>query len=982
MTFKALLTADWHLSRHSTFGRDLVNGIPRFLYTQERTLCGVMAEAKKEDATWHIILGDLVDSRSSYDPLVMHTLGSILQYSSMVFQKTVIVVGNHDRPYKTLNEDTMKISSVSPIGMHASKTTIINKPTVQELGTTASLYFIPWNGDKVALETAIIEARRRAEGKNTFLFGHFAVKNSKTGFGFNLPGVDVELMDGITHTYLGDIHPPQSVSENVTYIGAPYSISNDNIPFGAHRAIVLDFETGEAKSLPTNGPAFYTVDNDARAAIDHAKKGCYVNLLWHDSADQIDMKGLKPNIQYMTKPLPAVVSTDETIQRVSEQAKNASIIQTFDAFASIAGGFFDTATAEQVKGYLREKFGSLVEERLSAISYNRLNYLLLQGFGPFYDKQKLVFKNGITLIEGQRSDFSLASNAAGKTSLLNSVMFALFNSPFRGSVTSVVNATSDVMKMRLNVTGQGDTQVNIRRTRKGDHPTETVININGEDLPIEVDKRLDPVCRVLEISEIAFRHTSTTSVDVPAFLDIAKAETRKRILDSLCGCYILHKMFNEVKAEEKLITTAMADHNVTLAVLQAEMEAAEQRYELAEENFDAMKAAYLEAKEDKSELPTVNSQKSVMEEKYKKTLLRINVVKKALDDMTEDHEETCARLDDLQKSLTELTSKRNGLEAELLKVNKSIEVATKTGTGTCYACGQAIDLDTMVGRKAKLDDVVTRIREKILTVRKEMTEVDAKRGKYNDLCDEMKRLEITADNYQSSVTELDDDTSLITSHEKRVQRAKVRAKEAKDKMVECQHKKLSTAGKFAQYQKTVEEYRHRADIVSAALRCLSPTGLSTFVVSSALPLLQNTVNDYLLLATGGQFSVDLFLELEPAKASKPAVVKLNYHVTNKAGMSKWDCCSTGERTVVKLAFLLGLRHVARPSNLIMLDDLFDPLDDVFREACFAMLKKHLAEYPETSVLVTTHTRNKLWNDVDHIIIVERGNGGIANVTYV
>ena len=164
---------------------------------------------QKHKPDWTIILGDLTDEKDKHDAwLVNRIVDYIAELREL--SRVIVLRGNHD--YIDVEDPFFQFLS------HLDRVSFISRPTLVKLDDMGQCMFLPharnyqreW-GDAVY------------EKKFNWIFAHNTFEGASAGHGRRLDGIPTKTL-GSNRVISGDVHVPQSF-ENITYVGAPYTIN-------------------------------------------------------------------------------------------------------------------------------------------------------------------------------------------------------------------------------------------------------------------------------------------------------------------------------------------------------------------------------------------------------------------------------------------------------------------------------------------------------------------------------------------------------------------------------------------------------------------------------------------------------------------------------------------------------------------------------------------------------------------------------------
>lgn len=204
-------------------------------------------EAKKRNVDTCIFMGDWSHHRSNINMLTLDYTMKALRKLNTGFNKSYIMVGNHDIFYREKRE----IHSLV-IGSEFDNIVLVDQPMVE-----GNVALIPWLVEDEWKEITNINSK--------YLFGHLELPGFKMNANVEMPDTNMLKKEHFKHqdyVFSGHFHMRQTKGK-VTYIGNP---------FGHNYADVWDFERGcmylEWDKEPefinyANGPRFISINLDA-----------------------------------------------------------------------------------------------------------------------------------------------------------------------------------------------------------------------------------------------------------------------------------------------------------------------------------------------------------------------------------------------------------------------------------------------------------------------------------------------------------------------------------------------------------------------------------------------------------------------------------------------------------------------------------------------------------------------------------------------
>lgn len=164
------------------------------------------------DALWD--LGDTMDDRSMIPVAALDTTLTGLQL--FPDGNHLKLTGNHEQ---VLKDTTISNSKVFDPYFY-----VADQPySYVEKRTKTRILLCPFPASNKELEKWIDAQRKTAKDyKQTILLGHFQAIGSETKSGIMLEGVDITCMDWVDQAFLGHVHKPQSLADNIHYVGSPF----------------------------------------------------------------------------------------------------------------------------------------------------------------------------------------------------------------------------------------------------------------------------------------------------------------------------------------------------------------------------------------------------------------------------------------------------------------------------------------------------------------------------------------------------------------------------------------------------------------------------------------------------------------------------------------------------------------------------------------------------------------------------------------
>lgn len=248
---KICITADLQFAEHARYSRVLPNGLTSRL----QDILDCWAWIVDESASWScdalVIVGDVFDSRTTIDLPVIDTVCRAFHEASKRV-KLYILVGNHDSYLKT--------PAINSIQAFRGFAEIYEEPMVKPWSEPVA--FVPWMDDVTAFRKAIESVAKKGV---SYLFTHAMVEGAVPG-GKGIP-LSYLQPHKFARVFLGDVHDPLDLAENVHYVGSPLQI--DYRDAGGRRGFcILDTEDDEFTFIENErSPRFHILDDADTEAV-------------------------------------------------------------------------------------------------------------------------------------------------------------------------------------------------------------------------------------------------------------------------------------------------------------------------------------------------------------------------------------------------------------------------------------------------------------------------------------------------------------------------------------------------------------------------------------------------------------------------------------------------------------------------------------------------------------------------------------------
>ncbi len=367
-----------------------------------------------------VLTGDLIDSKTKISPeqftLARNFLQNITNYCPVI-----IILGNHDVNLQNID----RLDSISPI-VHSLYNETINPIHFFKNSGEYNLYDINW----AVWSCFDFQKKPEISGDNyTIGLYHGTVKNCISDNGFKLTeGIDIEEFKECNTVMLGDIHLKQTFRNNeIVYSGSLIQTKISESENGSF--VEWDFNSDSKKYEPTfielkNIYSIKTINiEDIKEISEISKEKLLVIKYDKELQSKSELSSIRKELA--NKGIKNIEFKAKTI------AKKKNIIKSVEDKKLILSNALDSYleyrknTSEEIKKIkdLDSHYSSILE-LTKEFEYGdfTIKEIRVNNFLGFKDKETVISldKDGVIGISGK--------NKVGKSSLINSIAFALFSS--------------------------------------------------------------------------------------------------------------------------------------------------------------------------------------------------------------------------------------------------------------------------------------------------------------------------------------------------------------------------------------------------------------------------------------------------------------------------------------------------------------------------------------------------------------------------
>ena len=533
----------------------------------EEVFNGLYEEVKKNpDNAVAYIGGDIAHSKTEMSPELIDQLSRLFKNLSDIVP-TIIIAGNHDCNLNNLN----RLDCLTPIVEN------LNHPNLHYLKRTgiytcADTDFIVWDvWDK---EKDYIKAKDVPGDRTKVVLFHGTVDRSETDLGFKLPSkVKMSMFKGYDLGLLGDIHKRQHLNkeETISYCG---SLVQQNHGEDIGKGYLLwDVPKRKSKYIEIhNDFGYYTINIDNGKLPDLSdlpnKPRVRVRV---SNTKPAQLKRLMTKVQKMAKIQESVITRVDGLstEKVRDKKINIGDVNNVDYQYDLVSEYLknnyivDDDTMIKIKEVLSDLNSVIPEADIQRNVHWKLKRFEFDNMFSYGENNVVDF----TKLNGMIGLF--APNATGKSALLDSLSFCLFDVSSRAyKADNIINNSKNNLYCKVNFEIDNIDYYIEKRGKKNLRTGHVKVDIDfwmvdetGEKISLNGDQRRTTQNNIKKVigSYDDFILTSMSSQNnSTVFIDKTQKE-RKELLSQFMGLKIFDRLYTQAAEDIKEVDTLLKD---------------------------------------------------------------------------------------------------------------------------------------------------------------------------------------------------------------------------------------------------------------------------------------------------------------------------------------------------------------------------------------------------------------------------------------
>ena len=576
---------------------------------------------------------------------------------------------------------------------------------------------------------------------------------------------------------------------------------------------------------------------------------------------------------------------------------------------------------------------------------------------------EIEFTPGIHLITGINRDKTDRRNGVGKSSVIESVYFAIFGQTLRELKKDLIpnnytNSTCEVILDFDIIENKICTVYQIIRTL---NPSKLYLYENGKDVTRDTIKNTEEyIFKLLNATPSLFENCVIMSLNssIP-FMAKSKVEKRK----------FIESIFN-LEIFSKMLSLAREDVNNNKKLYEIELT----KFEEIDNNCKALQQQKENILKSRSEKIVVYEQRKIDNSKEKSTLIQTlnNIKIESIDNFNEKLqklkaglEECECRIDTHNESRTIVSRDIQNIETQLNKIG--------TKNNNCPVCLRPIqehDLDIIEQEKQLLQTKINLLQKDVKVSIEKINTLKQKKETIKELIDKC--------------------NTSINSNKLKIQE-KLNVEERLKRLIEwlCQLDTdilqlknentdvdsliISNKLKLKTLQENVNKLKLTNNLLDTVKFIVSEEGVKSYIVNKILEVFNNKLMQYLKKMNANSYCVfNEYFEEEI--------------INEKGKICSYFNFSGAERKDIDLACLFAFMDMRRLQgdityNLSIYDELFDSsLDEKGIDQVTNILKERVEKYNEC-VMIISHRKESIKAVTDNIIFLEKKSGQTKRINY-
>jgi len=559
--------------------------------------------------------------------------------------------------------------------------------------------------------------------------------------------------------------------------------------------------------------------------------------------------------------------------------------------------------------------------------------------------------DGLNLIVGDNLDKDGRSNGSGKSSIQDSIFFAIYGKTLRGlNKSDVVNkknkkGTEVILDVEID-----DVEYKIKRCVK---PSSLQLFRGGKDITRDsINNTQEDITKLIGVSEDVIKNCVIMGINQTIPFMAQSNIDKKKFIEGIFDMGI----FSEI------LKDARADYNAILKELTALESKHEEKvknsliYKEQSKNFEKNKKEKLKKQKD------IINQKRLEIDKLNKDLNDVN--KDKLVEISKRETELKTKRKEVSGKLSEYQTKLSDIRAEIRSLNKSIDNVFTSGV--CPVCKKEMteddkhDAQTHIqsindnitkerGKEAEINIIIKKLNDAVDLIDKNIDNILEEKSKINNI--------ITSNSIVQN--KIEDCNNYIKNIEQTIDDINKEDNNSQDLL-----DKVTV--EIADLDKNIKEHKKQSEILDQIKFICGENGVKSFIVNKLLDIFNGKINHYL-----EKLNANCVLTFDEFFTEKI--------VNDKMQESSYFNFSSGERRNIDIAIMFAFMDLQRlqgkfDTNVLMFDELVDSALDSSGVNYVMDILLNICETQNKSIYLITHRKELQSVATGSVIKIVKQNG--------
>lgn len=601
------------------------------------------------------------------------------------------------------------------------------------------------------------------------------------------------------------------------------------------------------------------------------------------------------------------------------------------------------------------------------MKYVNFNYIKIKNFLSIGNEEVQVnFKTGINIITGKNKDKLDRRNGVGKSTIADSIHFAIFGETIREIPKSNIinNITNKGTYVELDFSISENNVINNYKIIRTLKPTKCFFYINDEDkTESTIINTTNTIKNLLSASQELFQNCVIMSLNTTLPFMAQKKVEKRKFIEGILKLEVFSQMLQVARTEHNEV---LKDYDSTNKELTHQI------------NYKNIVTKQLEDKKVETDNRIERCKLDIDKKKNKISLLEKQITEPNIElvsTIKEKKESFDLKIDEVDVSIESDVRKKMQYEAEIKMYKKNLS-QIGTDKSKCPVCLHEIssdDRDHIEKEKNKITNDINAREQDIEDINLQISNLKQRKKTYlteKDKCvlylkdviaavESNKRIKSNIVEITEEINELKKEISNINT--------------ATDNTIELEKQIEVYSNEVIKLESNIELLSKSNKVLEFVKYVLSEEGVKSYIVKKILNILNNRLLYYL------------------DKMDANCVCKFNEFFEEEIKNDKGQECSYfnfsgAERKNIDLACLFTFMDIRRMQgdvsyNLVMFDELLDSsLDEKGVELVLSILKERVDQYKE-GIYIISHRKESAKESSGEVIYLEKTNGITRRAQY-